>query len=419
MQYSTRTSCRVCGSSDLQFLFGLGDHYVNAFPEPGYDPEAYPRCPLELELCGNCSLVQLKHTAPQELLYSKHYWYRSGATETMRSALRDITAAAEELVDLQPGDVVLDIGSNDGTLLRSYTKEGIIRVGVEPAANMRGYYKDTDYLHSGFWGVGDGTPEDFLMCHGQAKIITAAGMFYDLEFPNEFIADVAKALHPEGLFIAQLMCLKNMLSIGDVGNVCHEHLEYYSLFSLAKLLRQNGLNIYDIETNNVNGESYRLYIEHVGRHVECTDRVDKAFRDEKEMGLWGVPDIANRLKSYFNKWDYQRRVIKGTIEGLVRRDKKVFVYGASTKGNSLLQYWGLDSELISGAADSNPDKHGKVTIGTDIPIMSHEDARKEMPDFYLVLPYSFRSEFLEIEKDQEWRKRGGRFIFPLPELEIV
>lgn len=255
------TECRVCGSSHLTALYSLGDLYISDFVKPE-DVQNGIKSPLELMHCGHCALVQLRHTAPQELMYSGHYWYRSGTSSMMREALRDITKSAEELVDLQPDDVVLDIGSNDGTLLRSYERS-CCKVGVEPASNMAQFYDDSVYLTVDFWGA-DGVLEDHLQCHGKAKVITAIGMMYDLEEPQKFITDAAKALHHDGIFIAQLMCLRNMLNLADVGNICHEHLEYYSLQSLEWMLDEAGLEIFDIQTNAVNGESYRIYMCHKG-----------------------------------------------------------------------------------------------------------------------------------------------------------
>ena len=239
----TRSTCRICDSQNLSFMYSIGNQYVNNF----IDKDKLDQCikaPLEMVFCENCTLLQLKHTAPQELLYARYYWYKSGVTDTMKKALRDITAKIEMMIDLKEGDVVLDIGSNDGTLLRSYSVPGLITVGVEPADNLveEGKRDLTYHIHD-FW-----YNEVFAKTVNQkAKIITAIGMFYDMEDPNQFIADAAKALTEDGVFIAQLMCLKNMLDSNDVGNICHEHLEYYSFKSLEYLFNNNGLEIFDVE----------------------------------------------------------------------------------------------------------------------------------------------------------------------------
>ncbi|MBI2462141.1 MAG: methyltransferase domain-containing protein, partial [Candidatus Rokubacteria bacterium] len=253
--YTTRRTCRVCGSGGLAKVFSLGDLCVSDFLASPADPAI--KAPLELVLCEHCTLLQLRHTAPQEILYARHYWYRSGVTETMRRALRDITDSIEQLVPLKPNDIVLDIGANDGTLLAAYSSKDLRRVGCEPANNLVPLLREvTPLVIHDFWNY---AAFERLFPGERARVITAIGMFYDMEDPNAFIADAARALADEGVFVAQLMCLRPMLEKNDVGNICHEHLEYYSLESLQHLFERNGLEIFRLEENDVNGGSYRLY----------------------------------------------------------------------------------------------------------------------------------------------------------------
>ena len=362
--------------------------------------------------CDNCTLLQLKHTAPQELLYARYYWYKSSVTNTMKKALRDITAKIEMMFDLKKGDVVLDIGSNDGTLLRTYNVPGLITVGVEPADNLieEGKQGLTHHIHD-FWDYNiykKAVPK-------KAKIITAIGMFYDMEDPNQFISDAAKALTEDGIFIAQLMCLKNMLDSNDVGNICHEHLEYYSFKSLDYLFKNNGLEIFDVEINNVNGGSYRIYAKKIGaimkENREAINRVQSVRQSEKDF------DNKQVHIDFYNRLEKNKIKCVNFIKKEVSKGKKVWVYGASTKGNVILQYYGLDHMLIEAAAERSPWKWGKYTVGTMIPCVSEEEARKAQPDYFLVLPYAFFDEFYEREKD--WREKGGKFIVPIPEFRVV
>jgi len=401
MKTITRTTCRLCGASDLCEVFSLGDQYINDFVPPERIGKGL-KAPLDLVMCDRCSLLQLRHTAPQELLYSRYYWYRSGVTDTMRRALRDITQEIEEMVPLAEGDVVLDIGANDGTMLAQYTAKGIRKVGCEPADNLvEMLRKNADYVMHDFWDYERYMELAGHWGFGKAKVITAIGMFYDLENPNKFIRDARRALTDDGVFVAQLMCLTPMLEKNDTGNICHEHLEYYSLDSLKYLFETNGLEMFKIEENDVNGGSYRIFARHYrGNGIPYDEKITRddilAFADR-------VRDNRNRCVAF--------------IKEEVAKGKTVYVYGASTKGNVILQYYGFDHTLITAAAERSPEKWGKYTIGTWIPIVSEEEARKAQPDYFLVLPWAFFGEFYE--RERKWRERGGKFIVPLPEFRVV
>ena len=425
--YTTRTTCRVCGSANLTPLFSLGEQYVSDFVERD-KIHAGHRCPIDIELCRDCTLVQAKHTAPQDFLYSRFYWYRSGVTGTMRAALADVAQAAEQRVDLKAGDVVLDIGSNDGTLLRAYTRPGIVRVGVEPATNLAEEgRRGIDFLINDFWAY-ERYQKDMVMAFGspmkQARVVTALGMFYDLEDPNQFVADIAKVLAPDGLFIAQLMCLRDMIALSDVGNLSHEHLEFYSYRSLEYLFGRHGLEIFDLETNSVNGQSTRLYVRHKGspliREGQSTEDVMRAMLTVK-VALAAERDHRLDEPQMFQLWMATLADRRNRCVEFVRREvaagRQVWVYGSSTKGNVILQWAGLDRSLIQAAADRSPEKWGKFTIGTGIPIVSEEEFRRERPDYALVLPYAFLPEM--IERERAWLLRGGKFIVPLPEPRVV
>jgi SAM-dependent methyltransferase len=320
----------------------------------------------------------------------------------MRRALRDITETVEKMVSLKVGDVVLDIGGNDGTMLATYTAKGIRKVGCEPADNLIELLrKNADYVMHDFWDY-----ERYMKLAagwhlGKAKVITAIGMFYDLEDPNKFIRDAQRALTDDGIFIAQLMCLASMLEKNDVGNIVHEHLEYYSLESLKYLFETNGLEIFRIEENEVNGGSYRIYAHHYkGTGIAFEEKI--TFKD--------IMAFARRVE------ENRRRCVE-FIKEEVARGKRVYVYGASTKGNVILQYYGLDHTLITAAAERSPEKWGKYTVGSWIPIVSEEEARRAKPDYFLVLPWGFFPEFYE--RERQWREGGGKFIVPLPEFRVV
>jgi len=407
--YITRRSCRVCHSEKIMPLFSLGNLYISTFVEKKQDGI---KAPLELVFCENCSLVQLRHTAPQDLLYTGFYWYRSGVTDTMKEALRDITKKIEIMFHLKKEDVVLDIGSNDGTLLRTYAVPGLTKVGVEPAKNLakEGKIGLTHFI-SDFWNF-----ESYFKKVGKkARIITAIGMFYDMEDPNQFIADAAKSMAEDGVFIAQLMCLKNMLDQNDVGNICHEHLEYYSFASLEYLFNKNGLEIIDAELNDINGGSYRIYARLTGSLVKpalgAEERIKKVKSDEEDL------QSKKAFMDFYERIENNKKKCVDFIKSEKEKGKETWVYGASTKGNTILQYYGLNNDIIKGASERSPEKWGKYTVGTMIPIYSEEEARKAKPNYFLVLPYAFFKEMYE--REEEWRKKGGKFIIPLPEFRVV
>jgi len=395
LRHTTRKTCRVCGSRRLNTLFSLGNIYVSTFVDSKTDDVI--KAPLELVSCENCTLLQLKHTAPQELLYKGQYWYRSGINPVISEDLKEITHQVRGMAALQSGDIVLDIGANDGTLL-SYYPEDFVRVGCEPATNLVPELgKVTPWVIDDFWSY-----EAWQKGFGQkkAKVITAIGMFYDMEDPNQFIRDAAKALDDNGIFVTQLMCLRPMLEKNDLGNICHEHLEYYSYRSLMFLFETNGLEIFKVEENEINGGSYRIFARHLkGGSISYDEQYTK--RD---------------LHDFFTRIQENKRLCVEFVKQEVKKGKIVYAYGASTKGNTLLQYYGLNDKLIKGAADKDPQKWGKLTVGTWIPIVSEEEARREA-DYFLVLPWAFWQSFYD--REQEWLQKGGNFIIPIPTFRVV
>jgi hypothetical protein len=397
-------------------VLGLGSLYISNFLDAGATTP--PPVALELVLCdigrGGCGLLQLKHTTSPEMLYQQ-YWYRSGVNVTMREALADITHKAERFIRPKSGDVVLDIGCNDGTLLRSYNTDGLVRVGFEPADNLVPYASEgTDKIVNRYFNF-----EDFdRVANGtKARIITSIAMFYDLEEPNTFTADIARCLDQNGVWIIQMSYLPLMLEANAFDNICHEHLEYYSLTSLRQLLARHDLQIVDAELNDVNGGSFRVYACHVSR-----TRPDSAFETARVNALDALEQtIGLASPTVYEQFAARVGRIRSTLHDFVRREaglgKTIYVYGASTKGNTLLQYCGLDATLIKAAAERNPDKWGRRTVGTAIPIVSEDDARRARPDYFLVLPWHFLKEFME--RERAYLAAGGRFLVPLPYPEVV
>jgi NDP-4-keto-2,6-dideoxyhexose 3-C-methyltransferase len=414
-----RKTCRVCeGSFDP--ILTLGDQYVSNFLSP--EQADGVKAPLELVLCRECKLLQLRHTVPGDEMY-QNYWYRSGTNQTMRTALADIANTTEQLISLRSGDAVLDIGCNDGTLLGSYKTPGISRIGFDPAENLAIFSrKIADHVLNGFFNAEE-FQSDPALKNRRPKIVTSIAMFYDLEDPNKFVGDIKKIMDLQGVWVLQMSYLPLMLKQNDFGNICHEHLEYYSLESLEYLLRRHDFRVADVQLNDVNGGSYRVFIRNRGAdetlfgngayRAQAGERVKALRAQESRMGL-GQAETFREFAAWVKRI---KEDVSGFISEQVKRGKKVAVYGASTKGNTMLQYFGLDYHTITTASERNPDKWGKVTVGTRIPIVSEEQARTDKPDYFLVLPWHFVEEFRDREKN--YLLAGGRFIVPLPHFTLM
>ena len=393
--------CLLCKNKNLRKIFYLGNFFVSNFVSKKNIKKGNIKCPLNLLYCKKCTLIQLSHIAPQELMYRRFYWYKSGVTKTMRDGLKELYQSTIKHIKLNKKDIVLDIGANDGTLLKYY-KKNYTTIGCEPAKNLiKSLKKNCHYVIDNFWSYEN--IFKLIKKHklNKPKIITAIGMFYDLENPNKFIKDAAKSLHKDGIFVAQLMCLKSMIEKNDIGNICHEHIEFYSLKSLKYLFENNGLEIFKLEENDINGGSYRIY---------CRKFSKGSIKLKNENISLMMKQFAKRAKQNKNK-------IVNFIKDHKRLGKKIYLYGASTKGNTVLQYYNLNSQDIPYAAERSPEKWNKYTVGTGIKIISEKKARELNPDYFFVTPWGFINEF--IKRESNWLKKGGKFIVPFPKFRII
>ena len=409
--------CRSCYSEDLIPIISFGNQYISNFVSSEEENEKGIQVPLDLVLCGNCKLLQLKHDAPPEAMWGEQYWYKSGISSTIKADLKDISEKAQKLLELKSGDLIVDIGSNDGTLLEFYDKgKGIELVGFEPSGNVareamaKGFnvinnFFNAEEFEKGFPGR-------------KAKVITAISMFYDLENPNRFLEDIKQCLDKSGLFVIQQNYLLTMLEQNAFDNILHEHREYHSLISLNGLLNQHGLEIFDIEQNDINGGSIRTYIKFRENgsllgFPGSEERIRSLLEKEKQIGL----DTLKPYLEFASRIDGIKQKLLGFLKQEKAKGKRIWIYGASTRGNVALQYFSLDSNLIDGIADMNSDKWGKKTIGTLIPIYNPEEMRKAIPDYLLVNTWHFLDEIIKQEKD--YFEAGGKFIVALPEFKVI
>lgn len=390
-----RTTCRVCGSAKLRDVVSLGNQYLSDFREDNKLPDQYP---LEVIMCQNCTLVQLRHTTPPEKLYNDHYGYKSGINNTIKADLADIVAKATEY---HKEGTVVDIGANDGTLLSCYYGP-YHKIAYEPVPKLaKECESHADLVINDFFSAAA-----YPTNTDKAKIITVISCFYDLEDPNKFVSDLVKILDDDGIIVIEQNYLAGMIQQVAFDNICHEHLEFYSLKSLEYLLNRHGLEVFDVETNSINGGAFRTYVRHM-------NNVDKMRQFERKMKL----DNQFTYSLFGMKVAQTRKKVYNFIKKVTDEGKSVYLYGASTRGNTLIQACGLDNTMITAAVERNPEKFGKKIASLQIPIISEEEARKQKPDYMLVLPWFFKEEFIEREK--EYLMNGGSFIFPLPEFEVV
>ena len=402
---STIEHCRICKSDKLVDILDLGRQgLASRFPslaEP--DPQ---KVPLVLVKCENpdCCLVQLKHTVTNTELYEHAYGYRSGINSTMTKHLKDLVTDIESRVSLKPADTVVDIGSNDATLLKSYSVQGLAKIGIDPTGTQfKEYYTDDIELIPTYFTRAALPPET------KAKVVTSISMFYDLPDPVQFMSDVKGVLHEDGVWVQEQSYMPEMLNTNSFDTVCHEHLEYYGLKQIRLMAEMAGLSIFDVEFNPCNGGSFRVFLCHPGAYAANAEKIVDIIKHEKFMNLDSIDP--------YKEFEDRCKNIRKELLDFLKTSGTVYLYGASTKGNTLLQYCGIDHNFVVAAAERNPRKYGCRTPITNIPIISESDMRRNNPDILLVLPWHFKKEF--IEREQEFLKNGGTIVFPLPSLEIV
>jgi SAM-dependent methyltransferase len=412
-----RKTCRVCGSSALTPVINLGEQYLQgSFVKPGKEMPPNRQIPMSIVRCDPtkdeqaCGLLQMEHTVPPEILYSA-YWYRSGTNNTMRQHLQSIADEATALVTNRNA-YVLDIGCNDGTLLNFYPSK-FQKFGVDPSDVAQ-------EIQGGVTVVQDIFPsEELIKClqGKQCDVITSIAMFYDLENPIEFTNGIKSILSPDGIWIFEMSYMPTMLRMNSYDTICHEHLEYYSLAVIEYILKQAGMKVFNVSHNDINGGSLRCYATHADNFIYKKDEFIENIKAMRQLEFDLELDTDKPYKNFQDHINVHKEELTSLLKKLKKEGKKIHIYGASTKGNTILQWCGLDNRIIDFAAERNPDKYGAYTLGTDIPIVSEAESRAMNPDYYLVLPWHFKKEF--IEREQETLNKGIGLIFPLPNIEIV
>jgi hypothetical protein len=402
--------CRICESSNLTTVLSLGEQYLTGvFPKS--INETISKGPLDLSWCSSCGLLQMKQSYSLDEMYGDNYGYRSGLNSSMVKHLQQKIRTLEILAKPSDNDLVIDIGSNDATSLKAYSGN-FKKIGIDPTGKkFIEFYTNDIQLIPEFFSANT-FKQNFP--NKTAKIITSIAMFYDLENPAIFVRDIASVLSDEGIWHFEQSYMPSMLRTNSYDTICHEHLEFYSFKVVNNLLEQEGLRIIDVQMNAINGGSFAITAcKNSASYKSNTPLINWMLKQEEDMGL----DTPKPYRDFEDRVFRHRNNLVDLINALVNDGKKIIGYGASTKGNVLLQFCNFNTSQIPYIAEVNPDKFGSFTPGTNIPIISEKDARDMKPDYFIVFPWHFKDGILEREK--EFRERGGKFIFPLPEIEIV
>ena len=400
--------CRNCKSRKLKRIFSLGNiFYTGKFTKKNTSPR---KGPINVAMCENCTLVQLENNFDLNYMYGPDYGYRTGINKTMTNHVKNIVKTLSVKSKLKKNDIVLDIASNDGTLLNFYKKE-IVTFGVDPVIKkyLQNYSK-INFKISDFFS----SKKVKKITNRKFKIITALSVFYDLRDPNKFLSDTESILDNDGIFVIELADLASIIKFNVFDTFCHEHSEYYSAKVIAQMCVNNSLRLFDVKINNINGGSLQFYIcKDKSKYKNNKPVLKKIFLREKKLKLNKKQTFLNFIRRV-NKIKFQ---LMSFVKQAIKDKKTIHGYGASTKGNVLLQYFGLSYKEINYVADKNPKKYNLYTPGSKIKIISESLSRKIKPDYYLVLPWHFKKEILLREK--KTIERNSKFIFPLPNLKII
>jgi hypothetical protein len=408
--YTEIEKCRISDSTNLITVLSLGEQYLTGVFPKSVD-EKITKGPLDLVWCPDSGLLQMKQSYSLDEMYGDNYGYRSGLNASMVAHLTNKIRTLERLVTLVGPDLVIDIGSNDATSLKAYSGNHK-KVGIDPTGlKFKEYYTNDIKLIPDFFSAAVFKSE---FPNEKAKIITSIAMFYDLENPMAFVKDIEEVLDDEGIWHFEQSYMPSMLRTNSYDTICHEHLEFYSFKVVKSLLERCGMRIVDVQMNAVNGGSFAVTACKKNASYKSNNAIiNWMLQQENDLGI----DTPKPYRDFEERVFKHRKNLLQLIEALIADGKTIIGYGASTKGNVLLQFCGLTAKHIPYIAEVNKEKIGSYTPGTNIPIISEQEAHAMKPDYFLVLPWHFKHNILA--RETAYIEEGGKFIFPLPEIEIV
>ena len=404
------SNCRSCHSHSLKYVSTLGGQYLTGI-FPNSTNQRVPKGDLGMVICSKCSLLQLKNSFDPDVMYGDNYGYLSSLNLHMVKHLKSKSDKLKKISQLEKGDIVIDIGSNDGTSLKNYNKDFIL-IGIDPTIKkLKKFYRKDIITISDFFSKNS---VDRYLNKKKAKIITTLSMFYDLPSPVDFAKDIYECLDDQGVWHLEQSYMPMMIKNTSYDTICHEHLEYYSLKSIKYILDITGFKIIDLEFNDINGGSFAITVSKKNsKHKENSKIIEWLLKKED---IYKYNSFLTH-KNFFQNAEKHKKLFRELLLNLKDMKKKIIGYGASTKGNVILQYCGINSQILDVIVDVNKDKHNKFTPGSKIKIVEESFIKKLKPDFMLVMPWHFKSFILN--KEKSFLNSGGKLIFPLPDIEIV
>ena len=410
MKFKKIKLCRCCGSKKLRNYIDFGKMYLStAFPRT--KKNSLRKIPMTLIICSDCKLAQLGQNYELSKLYNENYGYKSGVNNSMKIHLKSITQQILKYIRLKKNDLVLDIASNDGTLLKNYNKN-LTRIGIDPIIKKyKNQYRNMKFLDTFF------SKEIFdnSFKKKKAKVITSIAVFYDVENPKKFVSDIAGILEHNGIWVLEQSYFPHLVANNAYDSICHEHLTYFTIKQLNMILQKFGLEIFNITSNDMNGGSIRYFIKFNKNKKIKKNKKNLKFYYNYEGYFYR--NLNKKLLKFKNQIKKSKSKLTEFVQKTLLSNKSIHVYGASTKGNIILQYCKINQNLIKFAADRNPDKFGRYTPGSNIKIISEIESRALKPDYYLVMPWHFKKEI--VERERKYSQEGGKLLFPLPNFQII
>ena len=404
------SNCRSCHSNSLKYVSTLGNQYLTGI-FPNSKNQKVPKGNLGMFICNKCSLLQLQDSFDADVLYGDNYGYLSSLNLHMVRHLKSKSDKLKKISQLEKGDIVIVIGSNDGTSLQNYSKNFIL-IGVDPTImKLKNFYRKDIIKISDFFN------KDLVsgyLSKKKAKIITTISMFYDLPSPINFAKDIWDCLDEQGVWHLEQSYMPMMIKNTSYDTICHEHLEYYSLKSIKYIFDIVGFKIIDLEFNDINGGSFAVTVAKKNSKYKENLRIIDWLLKKEDMYKY---NSFSTHKEFFKNAENHKKLFKELLLNLKDMKKKIIGYGASTKGNVILQYCGITSNILDVIVDVNKDKHNKFTPGSRIKIVGENFIKNLKPDYMVVLPWHFKNFILN--KERSFLNNGGKLIFPLPDIEII